>query len=161
MCQSESLAWFAFIDLPILDLWQIPWCWGRWGRLEEIQLLKNFPNSADPVELPQACLQFITMKGKKLRSICSLHVFFFLKIIFLSFLLYLTTRLAARVLGQIQIQESRKPHLHCVLLKPLICQEVLPSHFFRSAAFDPSFISIWTVGFTHINLYPPLMDSAK
>lgn len=56
--------------------------------------MKNFPNSADPEELPQALLRFIRTKGTELLSICSLDAFFFFvfwKIIFLSFLLYLTT----------------------------------------------------------------------
>ena len=79
---------------------------GKWIRLEEIRLFGEFPNSADPVERPRAFLQFITMKGTELRRICSLDAF--LKIIFLSFLLYLTTtgeRHGAGVLGPIQIQD--------------------------------------------------------
>lgn len=96
---------------------------GRWGRLEEIQLLKNFPNSADLVELPQAFLQFITMKGMDLLSICSLDVF--LKIIFLSLLLYLTTTGKDVWQGSWGRFKSRMLHLHGVHLRQLICREVL------------------------------------
>ncbi len=98
------------------------------GKVRRDSAFEEFLNSADPVELPQAFLQFITMKGMELLSICSLDVF--LKIIFLSFLLYLTTAGKDMWHGSWGQFQSRMLHLHSVRLRQLFCQEVLALSIF-------------------------------
>lgn len=72
------------------------------GKVRGDSAFEEFPNSADPVELPQAFLRFITMKGNGATK--HLQPRRILKIIFLSFFALFDNnrkRHRARVLGYI------------------------------------------------------------